>query len=66
MISKNDLGTSTVKIYNTLGVEVAVLSNVNVTGGANILNSIELQNGAYIVKIQNNGNEYTGHVTLVK
>lgn len=66
LISKNDLGRSTVKIYNSVGVEITELSGVNVVAGANILNSIQLQSGAYIVKVQNNGNEYTGHVALVK
>ena len=66
LISKNDMGASTVTIYSTLGVEVAQLSGINVSAGSTILNSIAIPSGSYIVKVQNNDNQFTGHVTLVK
>jgi hypothetical protein len=66
LIAKNDMGASIITIYNTLGVEVAKVSGINVSSGSNILNGIELQGGSYVVKVQNNDNQYTGHVTLVR
>lgn len=66
LLAKNDIGLSDIRIYNTLGAEVKVIKDYNIQSGSNLIQDLGLPAGAYIVKVSNSSNEYTGHISLLK